>query len=157
MRVLSLLLVIASIFSVAASTPSRITKVTLERTSCFGTCPVYKVEVRSDGVVNYAGEAFVKDVGKRSRNISASAFQRIVAKIQQVHFFDLDDEYLTKRNPNGSLTAVTDLPTTITTVTTDKLQKSVRNYYGGPNSLKELEDLIDEVCGTAAWIGKGKT
>lgn len=32
----------------------------LERTMCFGECPVYKVEILSDGTVNYNGEMFVE-------------------------------------------------------------------------------------------------
>ena len=51
-----------------------------------------------------------------------------------------------KENADGSTEFITDMPTTFTTVQAGKLQKRVRNYYGGPDSLARLDDqaiLVD--------------
>ncbi|MDB6147540.1 MAG: hypothetical protein JWO45_1204 [Spartobacteria bacterium] len=151
----SLLVCFASCAFAATAASAEISEITLERTACYGTCPVYKVTLQSDGTVTYDGKEFVKEVGKRSGKISKEQFQQLVAQIQKTDFFNLEDEYRTRKNADGSVTAVTDLPTCITTVKSGARSKIVKNYFGGPESLKTLEDLIDKISGSALWV-KGK-
>ncbi len=94
-------------FAVAPN-PVQIDSITLERTSCFGTCPVYKVTVRRDGTVTYDGKGFVKVTGHRSRRIPAEQFQELVREIQRIGFFSFKDEYSAKYNPDGSIEVITD-------------------------------------------------
>ena len=55
---------------------------------------------------------------------------------------------------------VTDLPSTITTLSTGGTSKTVRDYGNGfgdescaaPPSLVDLEDLIDEIAGSSRWV-----
>src|SRR5919202_5807692 len=61
-------LTLISIVACSAQTSSdkdkdQITEVTLERTACFGTCPAYKVTIRSDGTIIYEGREFVQMKG----------------------------------------------------------------------------------------------
>ncbi|KAB3530299.1 hypothetical protein F8154_13995 [Alkaliphilus pronyensis] len=42
----------------------------LERTMCYGTCPVYNVTVNKDGKVKYEGEMYVYRIGKHQWKIS---------------------------------------------------------------------------------------
>jgi len=72
MRELSIsLFFIVLICSATAALPdtTQIDAITLERTSCFGTCPVYKVSVRRDGSVAYDGKQFVRVTGHRTHKI----------------------------------------------------------------------------------------
>jgi hypothetical protein len=119
-------------------------KISLERTACFGRCPVYKVTVSGDGKVEYEGKDHVKEKGLRSSKIDEKLFLRLMKKVDEIGFFKLDDRY------EG---LVTDLPTRITTVTKGELSKTVRNYYGGPKGLHDLEQLIDEVTNSTQWTG----
>lgn len=130
----------------------QITEITVERTACYGTCPVYKVTLRSDGTVSYEGKEFVKAKGRRSGRISPVDFQQLARQVQHIGFFDMKDEYVSKQNPNGSRSRVTDLPTTLTTVQQGKNRKTVKDYYGGPEALRELEDLIDRVSRSETWV-----
>jgi hypothetical protein len=130
---------------------SRITAITLERTPCFGTCPVYKLTVHSSGRVEFEGKDFVREKGKRTKQISGRDFARLVKKIESIHFFALEKRYDGK-GPDGSGVTVTDLPTRKTTVTKGGESKTVENYFRGPPGLKELEELIDEVTNSARWI-----
>ncbi len=41
--------------------------ITLERTQCFGSCPVYKLTVYGDGRVVYEGGGFVKIKGEKKK------------------------------------------------------------------------------------------
>ena len=147
---------IALCAAAAAPDSSRITEISLERTPCYGTCPVYKVTLHADGTVTYEGKEFVKEIGTRSGRISASDFQQLARQVQKIDFFSLKDEYRSKKNPNGSILNVTDLPTRITTVKKGDRTKTVENYFGGPDALKRLEEAIDRISGSAVWVN-GKT
>lgn len=138
----------------AAPRTADIDSITLERTSCYGTCPIYKVTLKRDGTVIYDGTQFVKVTGHQSRKIPSEQFQRLGREIQRIGFFSFKDKYSFKENPDGSIEVITDQPTTITTVRAGKLRKRVENYYGGPTSLAELEKLIDKIAGSSAWIGR---
>ena len=74
----------------------------LERTSCYGPCPVYTVTVDAQGVVTYDGEKFVRVIGRRTARISRSAMARLLASAERIRFFELQDSYTA---------LVTDLPT----------------------------------------------
>ena len=123
---------------------SPVSKISLERTMCFGRCPVYKLTVYSDGKVEYEGKDFVKEKGARRSKISEKDFRKLMKKVEEIGFFEFKDRY------DGR---ITDLPTRITTVTKGDGSKTVRNYYGGPESLSDLERLIDEVTNSAQWTG----
>ena len=153
-RCLSVFWLALTCSGLAAPNAPKIDSITLERTSCYGTCPIYTVTVRRDGTVTYDGKQFVAVTGHHSSKISSEQFQQLVHEIQRIGFFSLQDEYTFKENPDGSIEAVTDLPTTITTVRAGKLRKRIKNYYGGPESLAEFEKLIDKIAGSSAWTGR---
>ena len=128
-----------------------ITTIVLERTPCFGACPVYTLTVHSSGVVEFDGKSHVKATGVQTGKISAQGFAQLVKKIEGIDFFNLRDRYDGK-NPDGSGSTVTDLPTRKTTVTRGDQTKTVEDYFRGPPGLVELELLIDEVTKSAKWI-----
>jgi hypothetical protein len=130
---------------------SEITKITLERTPCFGACPVYKLTVHRSGQVEYEGKNHVGQKGSRTGRISTEDFDKLVKKIDEINFFNLNDRYDGK-NPDGSGVTVTDLPTRKTSVTRGELTKTVENYFRGPTGLAELEGLIDELTKAAEWV-----
>jgi uncharacterized protein DUF6438 len=143
----------AALFLAAAGVraESQITKIVLERTPCFGTCPVYTLSVLSSGEVEFAGTNHVKAKGIQTGRISPEDFARLVKKIDEIDFFNLRSRYDGK-NPDGSGTTVTDLPTKKTSVTRGGETKTVENYFRGPPGLSELENLIDELAKSAKWI-----
>lgn len=106
--------------------------------------------------MTYEGEDYVKVKGRQSRKISNEQFQQLVREIQRIGFFQLNNEYMSKEHPDGSFETVTDLPSAITTVRAGRTHKRIKNYYGGPRSLAEFENLIDKVAGSSAWTGNSE-
>jgi hypothetical protein len=148
----SLLITAVALFAATnAFAEPPITKIVLERTTCFGACPVYTLSVQSSGRVDFVGTKHVWEAGPHRGKISRADFARLVAKIEEIHFFSLKNRYDGK-NADGSGVTVTDLPTRKTTVTRGGQTKTVENYFRGPAGLKELEDLIDEVAKSSVWI-----
>lgn len=129
--------------------------ITLERTACFGACPIYKLTIYGDGRVEYEGERFVDVTGKQSSTISADQVRELVDALEQADYFNLKDDYTVP---------VSDLPTTRTSVTLDGKTKSISNYGScffdmegvekAPQALCDFETKIDAVTNSAQWVGK---
>lgn len=132
-----------------SSTSSKInydnSKITLERTACFGYCPVYSVSVDSAGNVIYNGQANVKLKGLHEASISKEKYRELVDEFYRIGYFGFYDNYTQ---------LVSDLPTTITSITINGKTKQVKNYSSPPKGLKELENKIDEITTAQIWIGQ---
>ena len=79
--------------------------ISLERTPCYGTCPIYKMEIFSDGSAFYHGERFVEKIGNYEFSVSKETLNYILKKADEIGFFELEDKYTAN---------ITDLPKTIT-------------------------------------------
>ena len=137
------LLFILVLFSCGSSKKNTETKVkeikkelviSLERTPCYGTCPIYKMEIFSDGSAFYHGERFVDRIGDYEFSVSKEVINYILKKAVEISFFELEDKYTAN---------ISDLPKTITFINNGKDKKRVVNYYGAPKALKEFESLVD--------------
>lgn len=129
--------ILTAALAVSAQTSSQdktqITEVTLERTACFGTCPVYKVTLRSDGTILYEGREFVEMKGTYKGQVYG--FDRLARLIISQGYFNLKDKY--------SINA-TDLPSAVTSVVRDGKRKTIVDYGGtGPIELWGIEMAID--------------
>jgi len=121
---------------------------TLERTACYGWCPVYTVTVYRDGAVEYLGTNFVKTKGKATGTISADEVAALDRLFTAAHYFDFKDSYESYD--------MTDQPSATTSYRADGRSKTVRHYYGdshAPEALSALETGIDRIVRTERWVG----
>lgn len=51
---------------------------------CYGTCPVYNIVIRSDGIVDYVGRDHVLVSGARRLRVSPEQFQRFAAYLAPI-------------------------------------------------------------------------
>jgi len=124
-----------------------VTSISLRRTGCYGTCPVYSVELRSDGTADYLGEMFVEWQGLRLGRIGREEFERLASVIVRLGFFEMRARYTT---------SVTDAGTDITTVVRDGVTKSVSDYAdSGPGELWAIAELIDSTVAEVEWEDPG--
>ncbi|MBZ0298736.1 MAG: DUF6438 domain-containing protein [Anaerolineae bacterium] len=144
-----LLLALAGVILPAAAQDHEV-RLTLERTACFGTCPMYTVTIYADGTVAYEGERFVEVTGTQTTMIDPAVVEKLVRIFDDAGYFSWEDEY-TQQN-------VTDLPSVITSVTRDGETKRIVRYAGddsAPLALPFLENWLDRIAGTAQWTGAG--
>jgi hypothetical protein len=127
----------------------------MERYECFGFCPVYSVEIHGDGTVIYQGKKFVRVKGKQVFKIPVVSVMWLVREFEKINYFSLAAEYVTVVNEDGTVTTVSDLPGTDTWISLNGKTKSVYDYFGGPDSLRELERKIDDVSESARFVKKG--
>ena len=104
----------------------------LQRTACFGTCPIYKIEIYSDGSGTYTGTRFVENIGSSKFQLSKTAVKTILSEAETIGFANMKEEY---SEP------ISDLPTTFIQIK----DKKIRDYAGAPKTLKNLENLIDQL------------
>lgn len=116
---------------------------TLIKTACYGSCPVYEMTIYSNLVVEFSGERFVNNIGKFTSRIAQSDLQDLQDAFFQNEFFQLEDEYTS---------LVSDLPTTFVYYSDGKKSKTVKDYTGAPESLKELEKLLEGFVESLEWV-----
>jgi len=139
-------LIVLAVFPAAAQDDEPV--ITLERTACFGMCPIYTVSIYADGTVEYNGADQVDVMGEQTANIGAEAVTELLQVIEDAGYFEWDDEY------TGM--TVTDQSTVITSATIDGETKTITHYLGdgdAPLALGFLENWIDIAAGTSAWTG----
>lgn len=128
--------------------------ITLERTTCFGTCPAYKVSIFGDGLVLYEGKDFVKTKDTADGRITKDELARLVREFEKIDYLKLNDRYGEGDScPEGW----TDYPSAITSFNSNGKQKTVHHYLGCRgltilDQLTALENKIDEVVNTKRWI-----
>jgi Domain of unknown function (DUF6438) len=126
---------------------SRVRKIILQRTACYGPCPVYEVTVWGTGEVAYFGEAHVDKAGAHGWKISWRRLQRLVEAFERANYFRLQDGYTSRET--------TDAPGCLTSIEyEDGSSKSIDHCHGdptAPNALTELEDEIDRIVGVERY------
>jgi hypothetical protein len=114
----------------------------MERTSCFGTCPQYKIYTDTDGKLYYEGIAHVDRLGRYTSENSKDLVREVYRKAVSVKYWEFEDTY----NPG-----VVDLPATVTTLKLAAQTKTVENVMDAPPALIELENLIDSLAARITW------
>ena len=106
--------------------------ISLEKTACFGRCPVFKIIIYNNGECLYNGIKFVKKSGEYNLKINKREIDEILSQAKEIGFDNLKNEYSEM---------ITDLPTTYIMIN----NKKIKDYYGAPKELKELESLIESM------------
>ncbi|WP_067726982.1 DUF6438 domain-containing protein [Oceanobacillus damuensis] len=131
-------------------------KLSLERTECYGTCPIYQVEVTPDGMVYWNGEGHVSFMGQTTFQISEKKVQQLASLLES---FD----YRVFTYKEGDLFA-TDMPHCITRVEyEDGFVKEVDHYLGDIDqrenhlkhsltSLEKFEKRVERIIGTKHYV-----
>lgn len=120
----------------------------IERTMCYGNCPVYSVIVDNKGNITYNGEMFVYKSGRHHWKISKKKVKQLNDLIDSFDFKSF------KYEPEGGF--ITDQPSCITTVKyLDGQIKEIDHYYGHimiDDSLTSFEKKIERKIGTKKYV-----
>lgn len=140
-------------------------EITLERTTCFGGCPAYRVTIDGDGRVRWSGIEHVHDRGDRRATVPRKRVAQLRRALDELRFFERDPRGVLQppvdcvRSPNETSCTFTDVTicshtsTAILTVREGTRSRTIRNDHCEPSPVEELEALIDDIARTSAWIG----
>ena len=119
----------------------------LERTGCYGECPVYRLTVSDDGSVVYVGVRWVKVLGRQVYQVPLSRLNELQAAFERVNFLQLRDyDHVESTDDDWALLALR----------RGGVFKHVRHYHGdnaAPPALLTLEDEFDRLVDSARWVG----
>lgn len=114
----------------------------IERTPCFGSCPIYKATFFDNGEVKYVGKHFVENIGTYTTLISAEDLKGIKVYVDEIGYFNMEDAYPTP---------ISDFPTCVTSVNIDGKQKSILNGENAPRDLTGFERFLDKLLKDREW------
>ncbi|MCT4582905.1 MAG: DUF6438 domain-containing protein [Flavobacteriales bacterium] len=115
----------------------------IERSPCFGQCPVYSMQIYNSGWVNYKGKNFVQRTGEFTLQLSSSQMLAFVNKAKAIQYLEMDDSY---DNPS-----VTDVASATTSIVLNGTRKKVYRRFGFPKELIEFEQLFDDLLNSDQW------
>lgn len=118
------------------------TYLTMERTICYGSCPIYRIWIFGNGLVVYWGGDFVKNKEIKVNFLVQDKIKKLVDAIESVDFYSLNDYVSGDR---------TDYPSVIITIKQNGRTKTVKHYLGDQSAPKKLIDFeykIDEIADT---------
>lgn len=137
------------------SAPAPAPVITLERTACFGTCPVYRLSVTAEGAVSFEGRAHVRQLGAASAHIKPERVEALLSELERAGYFSFASRYTPAEPVCGRY--ATDSPSAITSIRFEGRTKRIEHDYGcgaAPGALTVLERRIDEVLGSGRWTGR---
>ena len=136
--VLVIVLVLTGMVNGSGSPPQ--SSIMLERSMCFGTCPVYSVTLYQNGSVWYHGEKFVKETGDRGEMLNTTSFETLLKACDDAGFFQMNDEYVKLD--------ITDMPGAIITLQNGTDVKRVEHYHGDLHAPKKISENQMETATT---------
>lgn len=128
--------------------------ISMQRLPCYGTCPVYRVDIAANGTVTFHGERFVDTTGTATRNIEPRDVAALLRELRSGGFFDLAGRYTHGAKECGQYH--TDAARVNLTVRLDGREKTVEHDYGcngAPVELRVLQERVDSVAGVVRWVG----
>ncbi len=113
------------------------TFIELKKDPCFGVCPVYSFRLDGKGNASFTGLRNVTKKGEWTRKLTPEATNAVFKAFEQSDFAQFQDEYTDQ---------VTDLPTTWVTFSNGLFSKTIKDYYGSPETLKHLEKMVETIA-----------
>ncbi len=118
------------------------TLITYSKTSCRGKCPVFTMTIYSNGRILFVGKENVLNIGKFEKQLSSSELDELIQSFNNSDFFKFSDKYTSH---------ATDLPTIYISYSNGDKFKKIKDYFGAPEELKQLEKLLDKIVDTKDW------
>lgn len=119
----------------------------IERTACYGTCPVYRLTIYQDGTATYEGRRFAKREGLYSGKVDAALMKALTDAAEEKGIYGMDDVY---DKP------VTDLPSVIIRVHPDHRDKRVVGRVGAPQAFRDLAQEVEALLADVEWTKVGE-
>ena len=130
----------------------------LQRTACYGFCPVYQLIVDDRDILVFQGERFVAEAdGTVSKRLPEGSFKKLIAIAKAHDFASFDTSYPNAAGTNCPRRA-TDMPSVNVSFDAKKLSHAVSLYQGcvgfeGREKLDEMIVEIDALLEIDDWIG----
>jgi hypothetical protein len=141
--------------------PSKADSIVLERSTCFGTCPAYRLRLSDSGEVRFES----RNPGEAGREavdtVAAATFPALISRARSIGFFNFPSEIAADSVLCHN--RATDHPTVVVTVFAKTQAKRVEDYHGcfetvehetlpAITRLRAFEVEIDSALGSSRWV-----
>ena len=109
----------------------------MQKTPCFGQCPVYNLFVFTDGTVLYEGLNFVEKKGLYTNVLSKKEYAQLCKTFHKARWNKLDSTYTSE---------LPDLASTTITLYTKKGSKTVMGRDNIPEAFKQVEKVFTDIA-----------
>jgi len=118
-------------------------KIKMSKGMCFGTCPVYTIEIYDGGYTKYFGKQHAEKLGTYDKQLSSEKYKALIKAFENSAFYSFQDLYETK---------VPDAPTVSISFTNKKMEsKTVVGKLDRPQELKDLQVMIEDIASSDGW------
>ena len=112
------------------------------KTPCFGSCPEYSFKIKGNGMAEYNGKRSVELEGTHVRTFPPDTANYVFNAFVDANLWQYKNEYTEQ---------VTDLPTTYLSFTHEGKTKRIKMYYGYPEELENLANMLQELAFSKGW------
>lgn len=113
-----------------------------QTTSCYGTCPVYTMQIFSDGTLTLDGFEHLDKIGHFKSRISIDKLNELILSFDNASFFNLENSYRSQFK---------DLPTKYITYSKNGNVKKIMAYDNIPKDLKALIKSLEILVSELNW------
>lgn len=117
----------------------------INRTPCFGKCPVFTIELFDNGIVKYNGIAFVDKKGIFTAKVTPEFIAKIQSKALSIKYLSLENKY-----PIAPV-VIADLPTTTTFIRIGEEGKQITDNFDAPRDLIDFENWLEHQFEKLDW------
>lgn len=120
----------------------------LQKTSCYGACPVFTLDIYSNCKVNLKAEKFLElGDGIFTSKLSKSQLDELINVFQSNNYFELNELYQSK---------ALDLPTTYFFFSDTSASKTIEVYGDWPEELILIDKHLMRLIGELNWKKRSK-
>ena len=116
--------------------------ISVKKLPCMGNCPAYELSIYNNHMAIYEGKENVDKVGVYTTKISRKKFSELQEAFLNSGFFEMEDVYSAR---------IMDLQTTYIYFRYNEKEKKILDYYGGPEVLKDLVKMVEELNEQNRW------
>lgn len=133
--------ILESCVSKATSTEKTVL-LTMQKTPCFGNCPVYDLTIYTNGYAEYNAKNFLPQTGRFGTELSKNEVRSIVQDLDDMNFCQMKKLYGV---------GVTDFPSSIITYMCNGEEKKVEAIMKYPESLLLFIMKLDGLTKSPKW------
>jgi hypothetical protein len=146
MRALGLFWTILVLFGSSCASKKNATDtavLSLQRTACYGTCPIYTIELFADGKAKFTGERFTEKLGTWEKQFDYSEVSDLLKMAKSEKWPRYSDEYRS---------GVSDLPSNILGINRKNKSYTIRIEGEHPEALDVYTKALIRLAESDGWI-----
>ncbi len=116
--------------------------VKISKSPCFGSCPVYEMQIFDDRSVIFHGKKYTDKLGLYEKELDQELYELILSSFKEYDFLALEDEY-----PSP----VMDAPSTTISFRDGAIMKQVKTKANGPPSFAKVAKMLEDLADSEGW------